>query len=490
MGVPEGSSFPEAAQPENPSIATLLGDSGPLVSERVTTQYHRDTTQPDIVITSPTKRVVLSTVKQIEVAGIITDDSGIYEVIVNGMEATVLEGDRFSAKILLGYGNNEVIITVTDTQNNTATERFTIIRETVKPSRVLEPTPLPVKDTTGPDIRLLSPVVHAQRGAKVKIRLTTNSTLITGTVTDPSGIYEVMVNGVEAQVSGDHFTATVELVYGSNLIRITATDTLRNTAREQFTIIREEALHTGKTGKDYALLFATDAYVHWPNLWNPLFDAEAIRVDLQEIYGFQVELIHNPTRENILEALLKYAEKDYTEEDQFLIFFAGHGYFNRKFREGYLVAHDTKRADDDITMGSYLSHSEFRNIIDRMSCEHIFLVMDTCYSGTFDQRIAMRGEAEDVSKPLSNSDIKRKLKYTTRWYLTSGGKEQVSDGIPGRHSPFARELLEALRSSGGRDNILTIDEVLSYLDRIENPKPRSSGFGRNEPGSDFLFIAK
>lgn len=480
---------PTPVTPENPFITTVPENSELFTSKSETSQYKRDTTQPNISITSPTERAVSSTVKQIEVTGIATDDSGIYEVIINGTEATVLQGGRFNAKILLAYGDNEIMVTATDTQNNTATKRLTVVRNTAKPSPAPESTPFLTKDITGPEIRILSPAARVERGAKAKIRLTTNSTIITGTVTDPSGIYEVRVNDTKAQVSGNRFTATVQLVYGDNLIRVRATDKLRNTESVQITLTREEALHT-KTGTDYALLFAADTYAHWPNLWNPLFDAEAIRADLQGIYGFQAELVHNPTREEILETLLKYTEKEYIAEDQLLIFFAGHGYFNPNFREGYLVAQDTKLSDDDITMSSYLSHSEFRNIIDRMSCKHIFLIMDTCYSGTFDQRIAMRGEAEDASRPLSQEDIKRKLTYTTRWYLTSGGKEKVSDGLPGHHSPFTREFLEALRSKGGIDNILTIDEVLNYLDRIKVPKPRANGFGRNAPGSDFLFIAK
>ena len=222
---------------------------------------------------------------------------------------------------------------------------------------------------------------------------------------------------------------------------------------------------------------------------SPLFDAQAIGEDLRKIYGFQVELIHNPTKKNIREALLRYAKQEYTSEDQLFIFFAGHGHFNKTLREGYLVAEDTQHPAIDIIMDTYLSHSEFRNLIDRMSCKHIFLALDTCYSGTFDQRIAMRGEAEDMFKTLLNEDIERKQTYTTRWYLTSGAKEQVPDGGKG-HSPFAHKLLEALRSKGGIDNILTIDEVLSYLKKLDNPKPRASEFGSNEPGSDFLFIAK
>lgn len=489
VNIPVVPKSPKTTQSKNPSDTTLLTDPETFIPKRVTPQYARDTTGPDIVITSPTRRIVPPTTKQIAVEGIATDDSRIHEVVVNNTEVMVLEGGRFKVNILLGYGDNKITVTAADTWDNRAIKQFIIVRETAKPSPALETTRPTVKDTIGPEIRLLSPEAR-QRGAKVKVRLATNSIRVTGAVTDPSGVYKVTVEDVEAQISGDRFTATVQLGYGDNLIRVTAVDTLHNTTTKQFTFIREDAPRASKTRTDYALLFAINAYTHWPDLWNPLYDAESIRADLEEIYGFQVELVHNPTREEIIQALLRYAKKTYTEEDQLLIFFAGHGYFNKTLKEGYLVAHDTKKAAADITMGSYFSHSEFRNYIDRMSCKHIFLVMDTCYSGTFDQRIAMRGEEDDIAKSLSNSDVRRKLKYTTRWYLTSGGKEQVSDGIPGRHSPFAREFLEALRSSGGSDNILTIDETLMHLDRIEDPKPRSGGFGINEPGSDFLFIAK
>ena len=169
VNVPKESNSQRVAQPEDPSDATLLEDTEPLVSERVPLQYDRDTTRPNIVITSPTERVMPSTVKRVGVTGIATDDSGIYEVIVNGIEATVLDGGQFNAKILLGYGDNEITVTATDTQNNTATKRFTITRETAKP--VFAPETVPsLRDATGPEIRLLSPVARIQRGVKAKIR--------------------------------------------------------------------------------------------------------------------------------------------------------------------------------------------------------------------------------------------------------------------------------------------------------------------------------
>jgi hypothetical protein len=52
-----------------------------------------------------------------------------------------------------------------------------------------------------------------------------------------------------------------------------------------------------------------------------------------------------------------------------------------------------------------------------------------------------------------------------------------------------RRFLEALRSYGGADGILTLNELLPYLDKVK-PEPRYGDFGTNEAGSDFLFLAK
>jgi hypothetical protein len=57
------------------------------------------------------------------------------------------------------------------------------------------------------------------------------------------------------------------------------------------------------------------------------------------------------------------------------------------------------------------------------------------------------------------------------------------------HSPFVRKFLEALRSYGGKDKIITLAEIMIHLETI-SPQPHYGEFGSNEPGSDFLLIAK
>jgi hypothetical protein len=250
-------------------------------------------------------------------------------------------------------------------------------------------------------------------------------------------------------------------------------------------------INSVKVRNDYALLFATDEYAEWNNLANPIKDAETIAAELEKTYGFQVEIVKNPSNEQIMAKLKEYARKTYQKQDQLLVFFSGHGQYDEEFKEGYVVAKNSLKVDESRV--SYISHGTLRTVINNIACSHTLLVMDVCFGGTFDPVIASaqyRGAVDDVYKEVSKNDyIDRKLKYVTRKYLTSGSKEYVPDGRPGEHSPFARKLLDALRNYGGDDKILTLEEISTYVEKV-SPQPRLGEFGINEPGSDFLFMVK
>lgn len=244
-----------------------------------------------------------------------------------------------------------------------------------------------------------------------------------------------------------------------------------------------------RKGKDYALLIATDTYQRWKPLSNPIRDAKAIAKELKDYYGFETEIVESPTMQEVVNALEKYYQRQYGEDDQLFIFFAGHGTYKQMTKAGYLITKDSLSNDEDKIGSSYLSYDMLRNVLDSIPCKHIFLVIDACYSGTFDQTIAKSGStrgSDDVPPPQF---IERKMQFKTRRFLTSAGKETTPDGDEGRHSPFTSKLLEGLRSYGGRDGYLTINKLLLYVERID-PTPISSKWGDNEEGSDFFFVVK
>lgn len=321
---------------------------------------------------------------------------------------------------------------------------------------------------------------------------------VRGIAKDKDGISEVLVNGVSANINNNgEFETFISLNKGSNKINVTAKDKLNNLSNNSFSISYNKVIPNEpvnnivkleRTGKDYAILFATDSYDYWNPLVNPINDSKTIQNELNENYNFITELVQNPTKVTLKSKLREYAMKKYEPDDQLFIFIAGHGQFDNTYKEGYIVTKDSLLNDD--IKDSYISHSELSTIVNNIGCKHIFLMMDVCFGGTFDQKIAQRGDIDNEYKEITRTEfIKRKLKNKTRLYLTSGGKEYVSDGRAGQHSPFARKFLEALRNYGGSDSILTQSEINNYLEKL-NPEPRSGEFGNNEPGSDFIFVAK
>jgi hypothetical protein len=285
---------------------------------------------------------------------------------------------------------------------------------------------------------------------------------------------------------------TLTLMEGENLLEVVA----ENTDGQK--TISQRKVHIGSTSladavrlerTDYAVIFATDQYDHWGDLVNPVFDSKAIASDLRNMYGYQVEMVENASQEIVLKKLREYAEKKYKPLDQVFIFFAGHGTYDQTFGEGFVVTRESQV--NDVGKTTYLSHNRLRSIVNNIPCDHIFLAMDVCFGGTFDAVLASsRGGEEEVYREQNKAEfITRKLTYKTRRYLTSGGKTYVSDGIPGKHSPFAKNFIEALRSRGGRDGILTLPELYSFVERLKN-QPRFGEFGDNAPGSDFIFVLK
>jgi Caspase domain len=282
------------------------------------------------------------------------------------------------------------------------------------------------------------------------------------------------------------------LMDGDNVVEIIAENSegVKTTSWRKIVVGATSLADASKLERtDYGLVFATDNYDNWSDLVNPVFDSRTIAEELKKIYKFKVEIVENATQAEILKKLREYGEKQYKPLDQLFIFFAGHGTYDQTFGEGFVVTKESMLNDEGKT--TYLSHNRLRSIINNIPCEHIFLAMDVCFGGTFDAALASaRGQDDEVYREQSQAEfLTRKLTYKTRKYLTSGGKTYVSDGIKGQHSPFAKSFLAALDSQGGRDGILTIQEIFSYVEKLKNP-PKLGEFGDNAPGSDFLFLVK
>ena len=194
----------------------------------------------------------------------------------------------------------------------------------------------------------------------------------------------------------------------------------------------EPVLKSG--GKNYLLAIGIDQYEHLGKLSNVIRDAQMVSDLLEERYGFggvQVLLDKKATRRGI-RRVLREQIKRVGEKDNLVIYFSGHGHYDELIKEAYWVPVDARFGDDT----DYISYDFIRRSVAAMRAHHIFLIVDSCYSGA----VLVRKRKE----PLERFE-----KDPSRWILASGRNEVVPDGISGKNSPFATQLLDVLTRYAG-----------------------------------------
>jgi uncharacterized caspase-like protein len=314
-----------------------------------------------------------------------------------------------------------------------------------------------------------------------------------------------------ADVRRGHGQSQVESVDGSDVGGLSVKDSEQSKSRyiplpqcKSFSKAYPSNVTSDRRGKDVALIIGTDHYDHWPLLNSPVLDASSLAVELNTRYGFEVEVLKDPTLECIGDALYRYGRnREYAADAQLFIFFSGHGHYRDDLGLGLLIAKDSPRVDP--LAGNSLNHAILRRLVDNIPCDHILLVIDACFSGTIDEPLekhnqmmssevnAMRRSGVPAIMKISESRqtpdefVRKKMRLKTRQFLTSGGKEYVPDGGPGEHSPFAGKLLEALEKTGNEDEYITMTQIFSVMERVD-PEPYWGRWGNNDARSQFFFF--
>ena len=467
---------------------------------------------------------------------IVLDESRIEEVIVkrsdDGAVYPVSKSGRrdYTAHLQLRVGDNRFEIRVADEWDN-------IEIETVTLTRIQADTEAPrfTALSVGEGIQVQQIPVRGGYLAYNKPIVVANERLVLrGRLTDESGIATVKVavndsapEGLPLQ-NGTQFEKRLSLDYGQNQIYVTATDTQGNSDDTRFTIHQRP----DRDGKDLALFFATDKYEgkkdthgHWRDLTTAVADAEQVAKKLRDAYGFKTKVVKNPTGRALMETLIAYQDRfidengavfRYEDGAQLLIYFAGHGYYNKRTAAGYLVTRESEPPSIDPAQFTAVEHSSIRRSIDLIACNRVLVLMDTCFSGTFDPKYNPQTSAQLRSLVEDGTlldQINMMLKLTARWCLTSASGEYVADtGGTNGHSPFAAAFMAALDTRGGPDTLLELDEIWDKiqgskhadiyneleqnpqragLETFERPEPRKGQFGAKAElyeESDFLLF--
>ncbi len=188
-------------------------------------------------------------------------------------------------------------------------------------------------------------------------------------------------------------------------------------------------------GRYHALVVGNNDYQVLPKLRTAIADAEAVAELLKKNYGFEVRLLRNATRADILKTLNKY-RAELTEEDNLLVYYAGHGWLDRESNTGFWQTIDAE-ADDDL---NWIANEDLTRRLNAMNARHVMIIADSCYSGTL-VRAARSRLPTGVERQAWLARISSKRSRTA---IVSGGLEPVSDAGREGHSVFANAFLTAL----------------------------------------------
>jgi hypothetical protein len=194
------------------------------------------------------------------------------------------------------------------------------------------------------------------------------------------------------------------------------------------------------SGNNWLLVIGIDQYKNHNNLENAVADAKGFGDVMTTRYGFKhlIEPLYNTdaTQANMRKAISKCKTLD--EDDRLIIFYAGHGWFEKKTKLSYIVPTEAE-SDPDCDC---IPTNAFTNVFKAVDAKHILLIVDCCFGGGFGvDRISLENAKSE--KVNSSLDLKR-----SRRVLSSGGIEPVSDGlVMASNSPFTTPLLDILRSN-------------------------------------------
>jgi hypothetical protein len=234
-------------------------------------------------------------------------------------------------------------------------------------------------------------------------------------------------------------------------------------------------------GRYRALVIGNNDYNYLGNLKNAINDAQGVASLLEHDYGFEVDLLKNATRSEIIKALAGL-RGTVGPQDNLLIYYAGHGHLDEAADEGYWLPVDSH---DEKDPSNWLATDRIVGEIRAMKAKHVMIVADSCFSGDLTRGLRISQQR------IGDDDYLQKLiKGKARMALTSGGLKPVVDFGGGKYSVFAKFFISLLKENTG---VLDASSLFSQLRlKVMNNSDQEPEYGPihkagHEQG-DFLFV--
>ena len=354
--------------------------------------------------------------------------------------------------------NQERVVKEREKEIATLQQQVSSLKETARQQVTrLQTTPTQDLGLRGPTIQIVDPLVVLTRGIRVeqgRIPVTIDvsrqprmsgrvtapaglrSLTVNGqpTVTDEQGLFMVSLSGLKASPRGlpiDLLAVDAQNKQGSMKLIVMTPDGVARAGEE-------EVIATTGFGQYHALVIGNDHYRQWVPLNTAIADATAVSTLLKDRYGFQVTLLKDATRKDILKSLNELRKK-LTERDQLLIYYAGHGFLEPSIDRGYWIPIEGDLQDNS----EWIEFPAITDLLQLIPAKQVLVVADSCFAGKL-TRSAL-GHVGSEATDQSRQGLLRELgNRKIRTALTSGGAKPVLDDGGAGHSVFATAFLKVL----------------------------------------------
>ena len=354
----------------------------------------------------------------------------------------------------------------------------------------------------GPSIQLIDPLIPLTRGLKITMAIPpATRRVLVGRVAAPAGLVSLTVNdrAVEPDAKG-LFRTDILLGLGDTPVSVVAIDREGQRSARDFvleatpgvrsatptTVLRKPKVDFGNY---YALVIGNNAYTRLPKLDTAIADATEIGRVLEERYDFEVTTLVDATRYQILSALNEMRAK-LSEDDNLLIYYAGHGELDKVNMRGHWLPVDA----EPTSTANWISNIALTDILNTMNARHVMVVADSCYSGALTRSALARLES-GLTEEAREAWQRAMAQKRSRTALTSGGLAPVLDAGGGNHSIFARALIDVLRANNdvleGQRLFQELSAQVTWAAEAKNfeqvPQYAPIKFAGHESG-DFFFV--
>ena len=228
-----------------------------------------------------------------------------------------------------------------------------------------------------------------------------------------------------------------------------------------------------------ALLIGVDDYQGGiPKLSSPAKDVQEVGRIMKDKFGYEVRTVLNADKARIVHELNRLILES-NDDDSIAIMYAGHGHLVEKTQRGYWIP--GKASADDPKQ--WISNQDIARALGNISAKQIFLVSDSCYSGT----LTREAKIDRTDIPPDPQAVLERRSVTA---LSSGGDEPVADEGKDGHSVFAWHLMEQLKAV--KDVSLGVGVYEQIAESVKAEIPQTPQYGASpssghQRGGDYLF---